>query len=231
MAIFQIIRILISTLATLPRDVQRALRPPQHALADNAGTVFTMLRVAEDTQAVGTSNEAVPAESPGEHNICDEEIDPQLRETEPEIRAALVESEAELALMRIECDELRAQVERLEAHREHDNEADTGEASATGSSAAPDNAACANTEHTPHPDDVEALRACLTRRERTALDLKKRLKQSEQRVRELKLTLRSWKHRVAPLAQQLNLQRELIRELRGRDQQAGESQDSENTLQ
>ncbi len=130
------------------------------------------------------------------------------------LTVALAEAEAELAVMRVERDELRARVERLESSLADADDDETGAPAVAQISADPADA------QPDCQDDVDSLRETLKRRERTALDLKKRLKQSEQRVRELKLTLRSWKHRVAPLAQQLNLQRELIRELRAKQKEA-----------
>ena len=238
MAIFYMFQALIDTLAAWHLNSRQAFPGGEPALPVASGAFTAMLRIAEDGEAATTETgadvlPAGPHESgstlaDGEH--CDEQLDSEVAVTDSEVRAALVEAEAELALMRIECDELKAQVARLESLSPPDGDSGSGDPANELPQAAPDNEPCTDDNQAEPPDDIDALKACLARRERTALDMKKRLKQSEQRVRELKLTLRSWKHRVAPLAQQLNLQRELIRELRNRDKK-GASADSENTLQ
>jgi len=115
----------------------------------------------------------------------------------------------ELALSRIERDELEARIRRLEASRRElsealDHESDTAELRMT---------------HTAIEDQRAALgelRETLASREHRIRELELLLKERESRLTALENRLREWKHRMAPLAQQLRKHQEMARSAKTR---------------
>lgn len=117
----------------------------------------------------------------------------QLRPPPPETDRAAGTAQ-ELNLLRIERDELLARVQRLQAE---------AEARPADQATAPDSGA-ARAER-------GALREQLASSERQRHQAEQRLAEREREIEELRQEVESWKHRLAPLARQLQKQREIIR--------------------
>ncbi len=108
----------------------------------------------------------------------------------------------DIDLLKIERDELSAQVKRLEFSKRSRDKAKNKQVD----------------------EPTESLRADLGQakedlvaRDHQIRQLENRLEERDARISELETTVNSWKHRVTPLAQQLKLQRNLIR--RGQTEQ------------
>ena len=104
-------------------------------------------------------------------------------------------ADSETALLRMERDELSARVRRLEPPaRQREQAAADDEKSVDKFRAA-----------------LGEARETVAARDHRIRELELKLKDRDQRIEELQGTVDSWKHRVTPLARQLQLQRELIR--------------------
>jgi len=105
-------------------------------------------------------------------------------------------TEKELAMLRIERDELAARIGRMEAEQEK-------KAETTKAGNDKDNIARMRA-------DMGELRETLATRDRTVHDLKVELQDSTEQAKRLQTKLDNWKQRVTPLTRKLKQQKELI---------------------
>ena len=156
----------------------------QEILGENAG---------DTTADKSTTGQSTEEPSPRILNLATRIARLQAQAKSEHERAAAAENE--LSLLRIERQELEARVKRLESGTQ------------------PVKMTRAEARETDLKAEMGALREELKQREHRIKRLEAQLADSEARVAELEANLRTWKHRVSPLAKQLQLQRDLIRKV------------------